>query len=117
MKFYDNIPIYVQIANDLKEQIVSERLKEDEKFPSVRECCSIYGVTSLTMQRAMQQLEMEGITYTKKGIGSFVIKGSKDILEKSMTQSHVQEFVIRMKKMGIPRNAVITLIKEAFDYE
>ncbi|MDF2542945.1 MAG: transcriptional regulator, GntR family [Herbinix sp.] len=117
MKFQDNIPIYIQIANDIKDKIISGEYREDEKLPSIREYCAIYEVTSLTMQRAFQQLEGNEVIWTKKGIGSFVSKNSKNKLQEDMMQSQVTEFVKRMKNMGLTEEGILALIKEAFNHE
>jgi DNA-binding transcriptional regulator YhcF (GntR family) len=112
MKFYDNIPIYFQIANDIKEKVIREQIKENHKLPSVREYCAIYEVTSLTMQRALQLLEAEGIIRTKKGVGSFIAEGSRSGLQDQMIQEQVKEFINRMKNMGLSKDTIITLIME-----
>ncbi len=113
MKFYDNIPIYIQIANDIKEKIISGLLSENDKLPSIREYSAIYEVTSLTMQRAMQQLETDGVIRTKKGVGCFILEGSKQILQTDMVSSQIKEFITRMKNMGLSDDNIISLLKEA----
>lgn len=117
MRLYDNIPVYIQIANDIREKIISERLKEDEKLPSLREYSTRYEVTSLTIQRAMQQLEMEGVIEKKRGVGSFVVKGSKNKLQEEMIESHITEFITRMKNMGLSEYDIVTLLREALKNE
>lgn len=117
MKFYDNIPIYIQIANDIKEKIIREQINENEKLPSIREYCQIYAVTSLTLQRAMQQLETDGVIRTKKGVGSFIIEGSKDALHEKMIHLQITEFITRMRNMGISNDTIMSLLREALDNE
>jgi Predicted transcriptional regulators len=51
-----NSPIYIQIAIDIKEQILSNKFIEGGKLPSVRELAAEYEVTALRVQRAMQQI-------------------------------------------------------------
>lgn len=117
MNFYDNIPIYIQIANDIKEKIISGQLNESDKLPSIREYSSRYEVTPLTVQRAMQQLESEGVIRTKKGVGCFITEGSRQILQKEMIGSQVSEFITRMRNMGLSGDTIITLLKEALKNE
>jgi len=117
MKFYDNIPIYIQISNDVKEKVIREQLKENDKLPSIRENCVFYEVTSLTMQRAMQLLEADGVIRTKKGVGSFVMEGSKQGLQNDMIHLQISEFVTRMKNMGLSNGTIISLLKEALENE
>ena len=112
MRFQDNIPIYVQIANDIKEQIISGRLKDGEKLKSLREYAVMYEVTTLTMQRAFNVLESESAIETKKGIGSFVITGVQSSLESKVVSMQVEEFITRMEKMGIAKEEIMRLVKE-----
>jgi len=113
MKFQDNVPIYVQIANDIKEQIISGALKDGEKLKSVREYSVLYEVTTLTMHRAIQLLEMEGVIQTKKGVGSFVASDVQPALETKMVNNQVQEFIRRMGNMGIQKVDILQLVQEA----
>ena len=71
------IPIYIQLKNYLKEQIVRKRLKPDEKIPSENELSSELGISRMTVRHAIKELEREGNVYTKKGEGTFVRKPSE----------------------------------------
>jgi DNA-binding transcriptional regulator YhcF (GntR family) len=117
MKFNDTVPIYVQIANDIKEKMINGQLKEGDKLPSVREYSSLYQVTPLTVQRAIMHMEAEGIIHTKKGVGSFIQEGSNQALQVSMVGQQVQEFVQRMKHMGIEDERIMQMVKEAIEDE
>jgi len=113
MDFRTNIPIYVQIATSIKEQIMSGSLRYGDKLPSVREYSLIYEVSALTIQRAISQLDLEGIIQSKKGIGSFVLGDCKDNLESRMIGQQVGEFVEKMKKMGLTDEFIISKVKES----
>ena len=110
MKFTENIPIYVQIANDIKDQIISDKLHEGDKLRSIREYSQEYQVTTLTLQRAMALLEQESVVHTKKGVGSFVNAGVKDTLKTKMVQELVQEFITRITNMGLSKAEIIDWI-------
>jgi len=114
MRFREDIPIYVQISNDIKEQIISGKLHSGGKIQSVREYSVFYEVTALTVQRAMQLLEADGVVQTKKGIGSFVVSDVQLTLKRKMVSTHVQEFIQRMGNMGITKETVLKLIQEAY---
>ena len=60
MAFQDNIPIYVQIADDIKNQIVRGSLPEEEKLGSIREYSARYQVTALTVQRGSSFWSIRG---------------------------------------------------------
>lgn len=101
MRFRDNVPIYQQIADDIKALIISEKLKSDDKLLSVREYMGHYSVTALTMQRALAVLEQEGVIYTKKGIGSFVAQDIQVALKNTSIDFVVTEFIDKMRAMGL----------------
>ncbi|MFR6496994.1 MAG: GntR family transcriptional regulator [Ruminococcus sp.] len=71
MDFQANYPIYLQIAEDVKRRIVIGELKPGDKLPSNAELAIAYQVNPNTVQRIYRQLEAEGISYTKRGIGTF----------------------------------------------
>lgn len=112
MDYKTNIPIYVQIATDIKEQIMSGKLKDGSKLSSIREYSLIYEISALTAQRALQQLELEGDIQTKKGIGSFVVCGCRANIETQMVGILVHEFVAHMKKMGLNNQSIQNAVEE-----
>ena len=75
--FIDNksgTPIYDQIYTQLKGQIISGALKEDESLPSIRGLAKDLRISVITTKRAYDELEQEGFIYTLPGKGSFVAK-------------------------------------------
>lgn len=64
--------IYVQIMDNIKEMIVSDVWRENQKIPSVRELSEELTLNPNTVQKAYRELEREGYIYTVSGKGSFV---------------------------------------------
>ena len=112
IKFKENIPIYVQIADDVKSQIIADAISEGDKLSSIREYSVKYSVTALTMQRAFALLETDGIITTKKGVGSFVMEGIQENLRTSLVREHVQAFIDQMTRMGITPEEIMSFVKE-----
>ena len=77
-EFNDNEPIYLQIIELIKRAIATGDLMPGDKLPSVREMSSSLGVNPNTLQRAYGELERLGITYTRRGMGSFVSEGKNE---------------------------------------
>lgn len=77
MDFDANKPIYLQIIEEIKNRIISARYAPGEKLPSVRDFAAELSVNPNTMQRALSQLENEGLIYTERTSGRFV---SKDVV-------------------------------------
>ena len=64
--FDDNMPIYTQLVYQIKFAIVSGELSPGEKMAGVRDLAADAGVNPNTMQRALQQLEREGLVFTQR---------------------------------------------------
>ena len=79
MEFQSNTPIYLQLIDMLKLQIVSGRLKPGDKLPSVRDLAMEYGVNPNTMQKALGQLEWEKLVYTVRTTGRYVTEDAASI--------------------------------------
>ncbi|MDY4205761.1 GntR family transcriptional regulator, partial [Porcincola intestinalis] len=62
--FENGIPIYQQIITELKMQIAAGTYQPDDRLPPVRELAMDAGVNPNTMQRALAQMEQEGVLYT-----------------------------------------------------
>ena len=71
-KIDDNIPIYVQIMNSVKEAIAAGELRPSDRVPSVRELARDFEVNPNTMQRALNELEREGLLVSERTSGRFV---------------------------------------------
>ena len=86
LDYRDARPIYTQICDGIREQILSGILRCDDKLPSVRELATQLTINPNTIQRAYRELEMEGWIVSVAGKGSFVCgvpagKGSQTGLE------------------------------------
>lgn len=111
IEFNNNESIYIQIVELIKRAIASGELCENEKLPSVREMSSALKVNPNTLQRAYSQLEILGITYTKRGMGSFVspIKDN-DNLQMEMAIEISKKFLDDMKEIGLSKNNAIDVL-------
>lgn len=72
-------PIYLQIVNQLKDQIVKGELSESEALPSIRNLAKELKISVITTKRAYDELEREGFIVTVAGKGSYVATINKDI--------------------------------------
>ena len=77
------IPIYEQIKNQIKAQIVGGDLKADEALPGMRTLASDLKVSVITTKRAYNDLEQEGYTYSMPGKGSFVKKLNEEVVREN----------------------------------
>lgn len=101
-EFTDDIPIYLQIMNQIKEKIAAGVLKPGEKVPSVRELALSAGVNPNTMQKALSELEREGVLYSQRTAGRFVSESDKGVegLQEQMAREQIIHFAQAMEKLG-----------------
>ena len=68
------VPIYEQISNAIRDEILKENLKAGEKLPSVRNLARELSISILTVKKAYDELENEGFIESRQGLGTFVGK-------------------------------------------
>lgn len=100
--FHDEAPIYLQIMEQLKRQIAIGELKPGDKIPAVRELAIEAGVNPNTMQKALSELEREGLLYSQRTSGRFVSDNREDArnLQQELVVQYMQAYMMNMKKMG-----------------
>ena len=77
------LPIYEQIKNQIKAQIVAGELRADEALPGMRTLASDLKVSVITTKRAYNDLEQEGYIYSMPGKGSFVKKLNEEVVREN----------------------------------
>ena len=93
LDYRDGRPIYIQIVDDLRQQIALGVLPPGEKLPSVRDLAAQLSINPNTIQRAYRQLEMEGWICTVAGKGCFACEKpsqaweEEDQLKEQFTQT------------------------------
>lgn len=90
MQFRDNEAIYVQIANNVSENILLGKWEEDGKIPSVRDLATEMQVNPNTVIRAYEFLETQEIIYTKRGLGFFVRLGALRRIKTTKRESFIE---------------------------
>ena len=113
-KFNDAQPIYQQIISQIKERIVAGEWKAGSKLKSVRELALEAGVNPNTMQKALAELEIEGLVYSQRTAGRFVSdnKEKTDRLQEEMTMECIKTFVAQMEKMGYKKEQIIEMLNK-----
>lgn len=112
-KFDEKSPIYAQIAQHVKMQIISQEIKSGEQLPTVRELAEIAGVNPNTMQRAFSELEREGMVYSQRTSGRFVTDDTELIAQKrkEVAELELRNFVDNMAKIGFDTQAIPSILE------
>ncbi|MEU4702273.1 GntR family transcriptional regulator [Nonomuraea dietziae] len=115
--FDDRSPIYRQIADRIKAEILSGALKGDEQVMSTNQYAAFFRINPATAQKAFQQLVDEGVLYKKRGIGMFVSPAARDTLRAERREGFftdvVDPMVAEAKAIGIPLDDVIKRIRDS----
>ena len=87
------VPIYEQIYNQIKAQIISGDILEDEMLPSIRSLAKDLRISVITTKRAYDELEKDGFVYTVAGKGCFVAPKNVELLRENnlkLIEEHLQ---------------------------
>ena len=113
-RFRNDLPIYTQLVEKIKLGIVSGELPPGARLPSVRDLAAEAGVNPNTMQRALQDLEREGLVFPQRTAGRFVTEDGGVILrtKKAMAAEELARFLRAMETLGYDREGIIALLNE-----
>ena len=109
-------PIYQQIADKIKEEILRGELQGDEQVMSTNQYAAFYRINPATAAKAFQQLVEEGILYKRRGIGMFVKPDAHKILLEQRRDRFFEEVlepvIEEATVIGIPLDEVIRRLEE-----
>ena len=111
--FDNNLPIYLQLVNEIKINIISGKLQAGERIPSVRELALQNQVNPNTMQKALTELEENGLIYTERTNGKFVTE-DKDLInkyKKEYASLLAENFLKDMEQLGFNKEEAIYYLK------
>ncbi|MCI8936487.1 MAG: GntR family transcriptional regulator [Lachnospiraceae bacterium] len=108
-------PIYTQILEEIQLRVVTGQYKPGTKIPSVRELAAQAGVNPNTMQKALAELEREGLVMAQRTSGRVVTEDMEMIKEtrNKIALEQINDFVNKMLKLGFQKEEIITLIRQA----
>jgi GntR family transcriptional regulator len=112
-EFDENIPIYMQIMDLTKKQVISKEILPGQKLPSVRDMSKQLGVNPNTVQRAYLEMEREMLVYTKRGQGTFLVDEPEVALKlrQEMVHDRVAKFVREMEEFGFSHDELPKIIE------
>ena len=114
MQFDNGLPIYLQIVKEMTLRALSGAIKPGEKIPPVRELAAEFGVNPNTMQRALAQLETEGLVRTERTSGRYVTEDT-ELIEQLRTEAArklAEEFLVKMRGIGYSPARAAALLEQ-----
>ena len=112
--FSNDAPIYTQLIEQIKVGIVTGAFPKGERLPSVRDLATEAGVNPNTMQRAMTELERDGLVYSQRTAGRFVTEDETMIQQakRALAERHIETFLKAMSALGFQREEMIALLRQ-----
>lgn len=116
-QFQSNIPIYLQLVNKFKHRIVSGELKAGSKLESVRDLAISFEVNPNTMQRALSELERDGLVFAERTVGRFITKDKELIIKmrEAVAQEIIDQFIQQMKSLGFSNQEAMELFQKKIE--
>jgi len=115
-----SVPLYEQIKNAIRENIIENRVSADEQLPSVRQLSKELKVSILTVKKAYDELEKEGFIVIRQGLGTFVSPMNAELL-KEEKQKELEENILSAckiaKSINLDEYELIDLVKYIYEGE
>lgn len=108
-------PIYLQLMERIQHDIISGKYHPGDKLPSVRELAVEAAVNPNTMQKALAELERNGLVYSQRTSGRFITEDEKlmEKLKKEQASLYMEQFLTSMYNLGLTADEVRRMIEEA----
>lgn len=107
--FDNNIPLYLQVIDIIKKQIISGIYQPGQQLESVRALAGEYEINPNTIQRALQELENQGLVFSQRTRGRFVIDNMELIKEEryKMSQVLIKESIEALYTLGFDKEEIV----------
>ena len=120
MNFQDERPIFLQIAEQLEEGILSGAYPEESQVPSITEYSVTYKINPATALKGINLLVDGGLLYKKRGLGMFVAPGAKDKLKlqrrEQFYEIYIEKLVREAKNLGLTAAELAAMIESGFEH-
>lgn len=115
-----SLPIYEQLRNQIRDQIINDVLAYDEQLPSIRILAKDLSISIMTVKKAYDALEEEGFIVTRQGKGSFVAEKNENVareIVQKQIEDHMEAVVAIAKDHGIEKEDIIAMLEVLFGGE
>ena len=113
-------PIYLQIVNQIKQQILMEEIKENEMLPSMRALAKDLGISFITTKRSYEELEKQGLINTVPGKGCFVSNFNKELVYEAKMreiEEKLEEAISLSNSLGLSKEDLVSTLESLYEGE
>lgn len=114
MQYNSRTPIYLQVIDHIQKRMVQGEIQPGDKLPSTRLLALEYEVNPNTAARIYKEMEMMGLCYTERGLGTFLTndKGVVERVKRELADKLTREFISEMTALGFSRDEMKQAIEE-----
>lgn len=121
INFQDERPIFIQLAEQIEDAILSGAFPEETQIPSTTEISVTYKINPATALKGINILVDNGIVYKKRGVGMFVTAGAVKLLlqkrKKEFAEKYVNSLVKEAKRLNLSKGDILSMIERGFEDE
>jgi len=121
LNFQDERPIFIHLAEQIEDAILSGAFPEETQIPSTTEISVSYKINPATALKGINMLVDSGIVYKKRGVGMFVAAGSVKLLlekrKKEFAKKYVDSLVKEAKRLNLTKEDIFSMIERGFENE
>jgi len=121
INFQDERPIFIQIAEQIEDAILSGAFPEETQIPSTTEISVSYKINPATALKGINILVDSGIVYKKRGVGMFVAAGAVKLLlekrKKEFAEKYIDSLVKEAKRLKLTKEDICSMIERGFNNE
>jgi len=112
-QFSNDAPIYAQLVEQIKVGVVSGAFPPGQRLASVRDLAMEAGVNPNTMQRALTELERDGLVYSQRTAGRFVTEDRNMIeaAKQNLAEGQIRHFLEAMGRLGYGKDEIVELVR------
>lgn len=114
------LPIYLQIVNQIKEAILLNILKENEQLPSIRSLAKDLNISFITTKRAYEELEKQNLINTVPGKGCYVSAFNKELVYEAKIreiEEKLEESISLSKMIGLSKQELVSILDSLYEGE
>lgn len=112
------VPIYEQLMEQIKSEIIYSRLKENEALPSVRTLAGELRISALIVKKAYDGLEAAGFVTTIHGKGTYVTAADRQLAmeaRRKTVEDEFQKIIDRAEAMGLDREEILEIVQKLIE--
>jgi len=116
LDFRSGLPIYIQIVNQIEQQVSGGTLKPDDQLPTVRALASELRINFNTVARAYRLLDDAGVISTQQGRGTYIMEKAPPEVEKRLRRETLEalarQYIGEGKRLNFPDAELSQMVKD-----